>query len=358
MMSWYYADSGQQKGPITDEELQALVRSGKITDQTLVWQEGMANWQPYGTVKPAAAAPSGLPPLTGGVVCRECGKSFPPGEVIRYGDVFVCAACKPVFIQRLREGAGPGGTGAGVATEEEVAAREYEVDIGSCFSQGWDSFKANAGIMIGATVLVYLVVLVVNVIPYVSYILALVFNGPLLGGLWYFYIRKTRGEEATVGDAFSGFGPRFLPLMLTNIVSGLLAGLCVVPGVLVLVLSFFAGGGFRGGPPHLAVPVVVGGVLLLLLGIVGAVYLSTIWFYALALVADKGLNFWAAMQLSRRVVIKHWWMNFLLIFVAGIIAGAGVLACLVGLLVTGPLYFAILTQHYQKVFGDLAPSGS
>jgi hypothetical protein len=354
MMSWYYAEDGQQTGPITEEELQKLVDSGRITDQTLVWREGMANWQPYGTVKPAA--PSGLPPLTGGVVCRECGKSFPAGEVIRYGDFFVCAACKPVFIQRLREGAGPGGAGVALATEEEVAAREYEVDIGSCFSQGWEVFKANAGIMIGATFLVYLVVIVVNVIPYVSVILALVFNGPLLGGLWHFYIRRTRGEEATVGDAFSGFGPRFLPLMLTTIVSGILAGFCLVPGIAVFAAGVLMMGGFRGGPPHLGVPVSVGGGLLFVAGIVGAVYLSTVWFYALALVADKGLNFWAAMQLSRRVVGKHWWMNFLLIFVSGLVAAAGLLACGVGVLVTGPLYLAILTQHYQKVFGDLAPS--
>jgi len=361
-MSWYYADDGQQTGPITEEELEALVKSGKIADQTLVWQEGMANWQPYGTVKPAAvAAPpaaSGMPHLTTGAVCRECGKTFPAGEVIRYGDAFVCAACKPIFIQRLREGAGPGGRGEGTATEEEVVAREYEVDIGGCFSQGWDLFKANAGLMIGATVLVYLVVLVANVIPYLSYVLSLVFNGPLLGGLWCFYIRKARGEEASVGDAFSGFGPRFMPLMLTNIVSGILAGLCIVPGIAVLIVGVMTAGGFRGGPSQMGVPLLVGGGLLLVLGIVGTVYLSTIWFYALALVADKGLNFWAAMQLSRRVVAKHWWMNFLLIFVGGLLAGAGFLACVVGLLVTIPLYYAILTQHYQKVFGDLAPSGS
>ena len=37
-------------------------------------------------------------------VCAECGKSFYQEEMIRYGDAWVCAACKPIFIQKLKEG--------------------------------------------------------------------------------------------------------------------------------------------------------------------------------------------------------------------------------------------------------------
>ncbi|MFC1857269.1 RDD family protein [Thermodesulfobacteriota bacterium] len=36
--------------------------------------------------------------------CAECGKSFYQEEMIRYGDAWVCAACKPIFIQKLKEG--------------------------------------------------------------------------------------------------------------------------------------------------------------------------------------------------------------------------------------------------------------
>ena len=46
-MSWYYATGGQQVGPITDAELEQLVRAGTITADTLVWREGMTDWQPY-----------------------------------------------------------------------------------------------------------------------------------------------------------------------------------------------------------------------------------------------------------------------------------------------------------------------
>ena len=100
------------------------------------------------------------------------------------------------------------------------------------------------------------------------------------------------------------------------------------------------------------------GSLLLLAGIAGAMYLGIVWYYALPLVADKRMHFWAAMELSRRVVRKHWWMNFFLLFLAGLMVGAGFFVCLVGALVAIPLYFVTVAQHYEKVFGDLASSQS
>ena len=42
--------------------------------------------------------------------CAECHRSFASDEVIRYGDSWVCASCKPIFIQKLKEGAKLPGT--------------------------------------------------------------------------------------------------------------------------------------------------------------------------------------------------------------------------------------------------------
>src|SRR5262245_12262207 len=114
-MNWYYVDGGQQAGPVTDVELEVLVQSAKVQAATLVWHEGMANWQAYGEVKPAgvgagsvpsiAAPPVGTATAAAEAVCAECGKIFPTSEMIRYGDAYVCATCKPIFVQKLAEGA-------------------------------------------------------------------------------------------------------------------------------------------------------------------------------------------------------------------------------------------------------------
>ena len=45
-MAWFYAEGGQQKGPVDDSVLDDLVRSGVIRPETLIWREGQANWQP------------------------------------------------------------------------------------------------------------------------------------------------------------------------------------------------------------------------------------------------------------------------------------------------------------------------
>jgi uncharacterized RDD family membrane protein YckC len=37
-------------------------------------------------------------------LCSECGKMFYDEEMISYGESKICAACKPIFFQKLREG--------------------------------------------------------------------------------------------------------------------------------------------------------------------------------------------------------------------------------------------------------------
>jgi uncharacterized RDD family membrane protein YckC len=93
-MAWYYAEAGKQAGPVDDTQLNGLVQSGRIQPETLVWQEGMANWQPYNQV-PAASFSTGVPPLVAAVaeqaVCAECGGVFNLEDTIAYGNARVCA---------------------------------------------------------------------------------------------------------------------------------------------------------------------------------------------------------------------------------------------------------------------------
>src|SRR6266850_4425423 len=114
-MPWYYAEDGVQRGPVAEEEFADLVRNGKVYADTLVWREGMAAWQPYSSVAepPTAGAvppvfappPASAPVSTNDVVCHECGTIVPKENAIQYGSIWVCANCKPVFVQKLREGA-------------------------------------------------------------------------------------------------------------------------------------------------------------------------------------------------------------------------------------------------------------
>lgn len=65
---WHYAHQGKRLGPIPLDEVKRLVSVGTITSQTMVWRQGMANWQPAQQTDLAALLTSSQqtpPPLMG-----------------------------------------------------------------------------------------------------------------------------------------------------------------------------------------------------------------------------------------------------------------------------------------------------
>lgn len=73
MNEWYYAEGNRQRqGPLPSENLVELYRSGRIALDTLVWREGLAQWQPLS----AFAAELGLPTAT--ATGNDAGTPVPP----------------------------------------------------------------------------------------------------------------------------------------------------------------------------------------------------------------------------------------------------------------------------------------
>ncbi len=138
-MEWYYAVGEDRKGPVSEEEFQRLVQQGVITSQTLVWHEGMANWQPHGGGTPPPPMPSDM--AAGGAVCSGCGSIFPNGDVISLAGGLYCAACKPLALQRLREGA------AGTTAAEEMR-KEHLKHEASIKSVGVLYYLGGAGLLL------------------------------------------------------------------------------------------------------------------------------------------------------------------------------------------------------------------
>ena len=71
------------------------------------------------------------------------------------------------------------------------------------------------------------------------------------------------------------------------------------------------------------------------------------------LVIDRRMNFWAAMELSRKMVTRHWFMIFAFLIVYGLLVIAGLIACCVGIFVTMPIGFAALMYAYETIFSRL-----
>ncbi|HWN96812.1 MAG TPA: RDD family protein [Methylomirabilota bacterium] len=105
-MPWFYANAGQQVGPVSDADFERLAREGVVQPTTLVWREGMANWEPLASVARPNRPPAAMTevPLGKQVICSECRKSFPIEETMAIGGATLCPACKPGYLQKLREG--------------------------------------------------------------------------------------------------------------------------------------------------------------------------------------------------------------------------------------------------------------
>ena len=83
---WFYVVDGQQQGPVPFEELRSRAVRGDLERPHLVWKDGMADWQPAGSVEglfsgveqpPSPTAPTWRPE-----VAPPPAVTGPPGIVI------------------------------------------------------------------------------------------------------------------------------------------------------------------------------------------------------------------------------------------------------------------------------------
>lgn len=205
---------------------------------------------------------------------------------------------------------------------EKILARDYTVDIGACIGRSWALLKSDFMMLVAVTAVLIVVVggvgFLLNLLltpfvgPFVNQMLVAVFTG----GLYGFFLKKIRGEAVSFGDVFAGFTGRCLvPLILVGLLTGILTMLgfvlCIIPGI----------------------------------------FLAVAWCFAVPLVFDKGMDAWEAMELSRKVVTKHWFPVFLLLLVAGLIGLLGVLACGVGVFVAAPVCIGAVAYAYEDIFG-------
>ena len=101
-MHWYYADGTEHRGPVSEAEIASLAKAGRITEQTLVWNSGMKDWQPaastalQGTITTAASDAT--------AVCVMTGKSLPTSQMLRTEHGWVSGEARDTYYQTLREG--------------------------------------------------------------------------------------------------------------------------------------------------------------------------------------------------------------------------------------------------------------
>lgn len=206
-MNWYYEHNGEQAGPISTNDMQSMYARGELKPDTLVWTEGFANWVPLSETElaqtnpsPPSTAPGNAPeenltqtidvPAPPGMVqCAESGEFFDHSEMVQVGEVWIGLPYRDQYLQKLREGGSTNTLaegGLGNTPNSELAQKAKE------------TLKGHFGAAIGTSVLYF-------VITNFASCLALFFIGPMLLGLYFFFMNVARRQSPMVSNLFDGF---------------------------------------------------------------------------------------------------------------------------------------------------------
>ncbi|MEZ4829776.1 MAG: hypothetical protein R3C61_26355 [Bacteroidia bacterium] len=191
----------------------------------------------------------------------------------------------------------------------------YEVRMGDYINRGWQLFTADPWPLIAFYLLLMIGSFVVGLIPFVGSIAMMVISPVLSAGMYIYIDKIAKGEERVFNDFFSAFN-LLGPLFLGSFIGGMLTML----GFLFLLIP--------------------------------GIYLGVAYAFVVPLITFAGLEFWPALETSRKVVTKNWWALFGFMIVTGLIMFSGVILLFVGMFATIPLGTCIIYAAYEDIFGE------
>lgn len=189
-------------------------------------------------------------------------------------------------------------------------AKIPQANIGNWISRAWQIVSAD----LTTFVLLGLIYLAIIGVAATTVIGGFLVAGPLSVGFFLIVFNRMRGKPINIGDIAKGFD-YFIPAVLSSILVSAFSGIgfvfCIIPGI-----------------------------------IVAALYLLTP-----AFILEKKLDFWEAMEASRKASSGHVFELVIFVLLIGLINLLGVLTCVVGLLITVPLTFVATALAYDDLVG-------
>jgi len=335
-MDWYYFANDAQQGPVSDDEFQALIADGTISSSTLVWNASLPEWVEYQAIagsapapepiseptpeptpepvaeperpksslklasareeEPAASAPAEVSSREAHTACSQCEKFFPDSDLIEFEGLQVCVDCKPGFFARVRESGSTkeSGRGTGGATGIFELMRMARAGLSG---RWWFAIGTNLVMGLAYLGIVFGVAVMSGVgqqpvlfvfIPIGMFLVL----GPMLIGLFRYFLNVSRGDPASVGMLFSGF-QRFgrnvglifiawLVMVLVMVGVGMIVG-----GVVAGVGAASMGGGGAPGAGFFGMIVAIYVLVFVMMCYVGYAYLMA--FFAAADNDDFGV---------------------------------------------------------------------
>jgi len=196
----------------------------------------------------------------------------------------------------------------------KLISEGYQVNVQDSIKQGWEMFKLHIGEFVGYTLIIFVLSALCSKMGAFGSIVFSAVAAPFYAGYAIVAFNLLSGKPLQFGDFFKGLN-YFLPLFLAGLASGVLVSL--------------------------------GFALLILPGI----YLAVCYMFVTLLIVDHRMEFWDAMETSRKIVSKNWFALFGLAFALFAVNLLGMLALVVGLLVTVPVTSCAAAVAYKEIVG-------
>ena len=187
---------------------------------------------------------------------------------------------------------------------EELKNQGFRLNFEKYISKGFHIFMRKPDLFILYT-LIYIVLM-----PFGGFLI----SGPLTAGFFLVAKKLERNEPVRLDDFFDGF-KHFVPLFLFTLISGIL----IFIGYIALVLP--------------------------------GIYLTVAYTFAIPFIIFGRMDFWDAMESSRKVVTKEWFSFFILVIIVAVLNIIGGLAFGIGVLISIPVSFCILYAAFDDIVG-------
>jgi uncharacterized membrane protein len=193
---------------------------------------------------------------------------------------------------------------------ESINTGKSDFSISNCLTEGWGLLIKDFWQYIGLTVIYLIILLTVGTTGIGIFLVA----GPLNIGFFYIIISRMFDKPFMISDISKGFN-FYIHAVIAQILIGAFvfvgSVLCIIPGIFVYCW-----------------------------------YLLTYIF-----IFDRDLDFWQAMEESRKLVFNHMFEICVLVVIMGVIFFAGLLMCVIGILIAIPFIKIMTVIAYRDLAG-------
>lgn len=189
---------------------------------------------------------------------------------------------------------------------EDLKNSGYRVKIEDYLTKGFNIFKKKPEFFILYTLVFF------ALMPFGGFIV----SGPLVAGFFIVAHKLRNNQVVNFENFFDGFSA-FIPLFLYTIVAGIL-----------ITIGYFA----------LIIP---------------GIYLSVAYTFSIPLIIFGKMDFWNAMEGSRKLISAEWLSIFILVVVLALLNVLGAMAFGIGLLISFPISICVIYAAFDDIAGPI-----